>query len=134
MSFWDLVLLIFLFMALFTWVAILVTIFGDVMRDHELSGWSKAGWTLVLLVIPWLGALLYMILRGGSMNERARDRAQRDVRESSRPRRRIGRVGGASTADEIGELVDLRNQGTLSAEEFQQAKAEVLRGGATSVS
>lgn len=127
MSFWELVLLIVLFMALFTWVGILVTIVGDVMRDHELSGWGKAGWTLILLVIPWLGALVYMIVRGGSMNERARDRAQRDAQESSRPRRRIERAGGASTADEIGKLVDLRDQGTLSAEEFQQAKATLLQ-------
>jgi hypothetical protein len=65
-------------MFLFTWIGMLVTIFADIFRDHELSGWGKALWTLLLIVAPWLGALVYLIVRGHSINERVRSQAQRN--------------------------------------------------------
>jgi hypothetical protein len=77
---WDILVSIFWFMILFTWIWLLVMIFGDLFRDHELSGWGKALWVLFLLVMPWLGALVYLVARGRSMNERARQQAERDER------------------------------------------------------
>ena len=65
---------IFWFMLLFAWIWLLITVFADIFRDHELSGWGKALWALFIIVIPWLGALVYLIARGRSMNERALSR------------------------------------------------------------
>ena len=62
------VLEIFLFVA---WFWILITVISDLFRDHEVSGWAKAGWVLVLLIMPFLGTLIYLIARGGGMRERA---------------------------------------------------------------
>src|SRR6476620_7980945 len=71
MSLWDVLVSIFWFMILFAWIRLLITIFADLFRDHELSGWGKALWTVFLIVLPWIGVLVYLIARGRSMNERA---------------------------------------------------------------
>ena len=126
MNFWDLVASIFWFVLLFTWISMLITIFGDLFRDHELSGWAKALWTLFLIVVPWLGALVYLIVRGRSINERALAQAQRNEQAFSRYVRETAGTGTTSTADELGKLADLRDRGTISAEEFQLAKAKLL--------
>lgn len=122
MVLWDLLLAIFWTMILFSWLWLLVMIFGDIFRDHEMSGWAKAAWSLGLIVLPWLGALVYMVVRGSSMNERARAQVQRDQEALGR----YDRQGTTSTADEISKLADLRERGAISAEEFQRAKAKVL--------
>jgi hypothetical protein len=124
MVFWDVMASIFWFMILFTWIGLLVTIFGDLFRDHELSGRGKALWALFLILVPWLGALVYLIVRGRSINERAL--AQRNEQELRRDMRQAARADTTSTADELGKLADLRDRGTISAEEFQHAKAKVL--------
>jgi len=128
-SFWDVVLSIVWFMILFTWVWMLIAIFGDILRDHELSGWAKAVWTVFLVVLPWIGALTYLIVRGRSMNERARARAQLDNAAFEQyVRQAAGGSGPTGTAEEIGKLAELRDRGAISAEEFTQAKARLLGG------
>jgi hypothetical protein len=122
MNLWDILLSIFWFMILFAWIWLLISILGDIFRDHELSGWGKALWTLFLIVIPWLGALVYLIARGRAMNERALERAQRSSQEYAAY---VGR-DTRSTADEIAKLADLRDRGAMSEEEFQHAKAKAL--------
>ncbi len=126
MTFWDIIASIFWFMILFTWVWMLIAIFGDIFRDHELSGWGKALWTLFLIVVPWLGALVYLIARGRSMNERGLAQAQRNEQAFGQYVRETARTGTASTADELSKLADLRDRGTLSVAEFELAKAKVL--------
>ena len=126
MSFWDVVGSIFWFVILFTWILILINIFGDIFRDHEMSGWGKALWTVFLIVLPWLGALVYLIARGSSMNERARAQAERQEKAFGQYVRETAGAGTTSTADELGKLADLRERGTISAEEFEHAKAKVL--------
>ena len=121
---WDVFLSIFWFMLLICWIWMLIAILSDIFRDHELSGWGKALWTFFLIVIPWLGALVYLIARGGSMNQRNLDAAKANeaqvrayVRETA---------GTTSAADEIAKLAQLRENGTITAEEYEQAKAKVL--------
>jgi hypothetical protein len=126
MTFWNIIASIFWFMILFTWVWLLITIFGDIFRDHELSGWGKALWTLFLIVVPWLGALVYLIARGRSMNERARAQAQRNEQAFGAYVRETASTGASSTADELAKLAELRDRGTISAGEFELAKAKVL--------
>ena len=122
---WDILVSIFWFMLLFAWIWLLITIFGDLFRDHELSGWAKAGWVLFLVVLPWLGALVYLIARGRAMNERAREQAARNEQDFRRYVQQAA-ASSPSTADELAKLADLRDRGTISAEEFAQAKARLL--------
>ena len=67
MSLWDVLVSTFWFMLLFAWIWLFISIFGDLFRDHEMSGWGKALWTFFLIVMPWLGVLIYLIARGRSM-------------------------------------------------------------------
>jgi hypothetical protein len=117
---------IFWFMVLFAWIWLLISILGDIFRDHELSGWAKAGWTLFLIVLPWLGALTYLIVRGRSMNERSRAQAQRHEQAFRQYVQEAATPGQVSMADELGKLADLRDRGAISAADFEQAKAKVL--------
>ncbi len=126
MTFWNIIASIFWFMILFAWIWLLIAIVGDIFRDHELSGWGKALWTLFLIVVPWLGSLVYLIARGRSMNERALARAQRNEQAFGQYVRQTAAVGTTSTADELSKLADLRDRGTLSVGEFELAKAKLL--------
>ena len=91
-----------------------------------MSGWGKALWALFLILVPWLGALVYLIVRGRSINERALAQAQRNEQAFGRYVRETAGTGTTSTADELGKLADLRDRGTISTEEFQHAKAKLL--------
>jgi hypothetical protein len=110
------------------WIWILITILSDLFRDHELSGWAKAAWVLFLVVIPFLTSLIYLVARGNGMRDRtikaqAEAKQQFDdyVRQTAGPG-----GGGASTADELSKLADLRTKGTITEEEFQAQKAKLL--------
>jgi hypothetical protein len=124
-SLWDVLVSIFWFMLLFAWIWLLISIFGDLFRDHDLSGWGKAFWTLFIVVLPWLGALVYLIARGRSMNERALAQAQRNE-QAFRQYVQQTAASSPSTADELAKLADLRDRGTISEQEFAQAKARLL--------
>lgn len=125
MSLWDILLSIFWFMLLLAWIWLLITILADIFRDHDLSGWAKALWTLFIIVLPWLGALVYLIARGKSMNERARDQVKR---QDQAFQQYVQQAAGSPTsvADEVAKLADLRDRGTISPEEFEHAKAKLL--------
>jgi hypothetical protein len=120
----DVIISMFWFMLLFIWIWLLIAIVSDIFRDSELSGWGKAGWTFFLIVIPWLGALVYLIARGRSMNERTMQRA---AEQEERTRQFVRSAAPApSTADELAKLADLHAQGRISEADYQQAKAVVL--------
>jgi hypothetical protein len=118
--FWTM-LLFFLFIA---WISLLIQVYMDVFRSDDLSGLSKAAWTLFVLVLPYLGVLIYLIARGGSMQERSADRA---VRAQQATERYIRSVAAApSSTDELIKLSQLRDQGSLTQEEFETQKAKLL--------
>jgi flagellar biosynthesis/type III secretory pathway M-ring protein FliF/YscJ len=124
-SLWDVLVSIFWFMLLGAWLWLLITIFADLFRDHDLSGWAKALWALFLIVVPWLGVLVYVIARGRSMNERAREQAARREQQFQQYVQHAA-ASSPSTADELEKLADLRDRETLSEQEFAQAKAHLL--------
>jgi hypothetical protein len=114
------VLEIFLLVA---WFWILITIIGDLFRDHEVSGWAKAAWVFFLIFLPFLGVLIYLIARGEGMRERA-------LREQTEAKRQmdayIRDTAGASPADELQKLTALKDRGAISDAEFERAKARLL--------
>ena len=116
-SFWF-----FIWIAAFTvWFRCIFDMFGD----HTLSGWGKAGWAILLIFVPWLGALIYLIARGRSMTERQMTAmAQRQAA----PEQYIQQVAGTSTgpADQIASAKTLLDSGAISATEFDTLKAKAL--------
>ena len=115
------VLSIFIFVA---WILVLVTILSDLFSDHSLSGWAKAFWVLFLIFIPFLAALIYLIARGSGMRERAIKKHEEQQKQLDAYVKE--KAGGASAADEVAKLAKLRDEGTITAEEFERQKAKAL--------
>jgi hypothetical protein len=122
-SFGEALLLMVEFFLFVAWLWILFAIVGDLFRDHELSGWGKAAWVLALLVLPFLGALIYLIARGDGMRDRT-IRAQEDAKGQFDSY--IRQQAHSSPADELHKLNELKEKGALSPEEFERAKAKLL--------
>jgi hypothetical protein len=106
------------------WFWLLITVFADLFRDHETSGWAKAGWCIFVILLPDLGVFVYLIARGGGMAERnlAHQRAAKAefdsyVRETA---------GGGGAAAEIAHAKELHDSGAITDEEFAQLKAKAL--------
>ena len=119
-AFWT-ILEIFLWVL---WIWILIYVFIDIFRSHDLSGWAKALWFLFVLFIPLIGVLVYLIARGGKMQERAvRDSRERDQQFRSYVQ---DAAGSQNTADQLTKLADLRDRGVITADEFEREKAKVL--------
>lgn len=123
-NFGEGLLFIFEFFLLFAWIWILITVISDLFRDHELSGIVKAVWIFFLIFLPFLGVLVYLIVRGNGMRDRTlKDQAEAKKHFDSYVREQ---AGSASPADELGKLSDLRDKGVLSPAEFESAKAKLL--------
>src|SRR5215469_4956209 len=108
------------------WIWILITVFIDIFRSHDLSGWGKALWFLFVLFIPLVGVLVYLIARGGKMQEHATQDAQQQDQEFKQYVQQAVASSPASTADQLSKLADLRDRGVISADEFEREKAKVL--------
>ncbi len=112
------------FFMFFVWIWLLITIFADIFRS-EISGFGKAGWIFFVIVLPFLGVLIYLIANGDKMQERSMKQAS-DM--ASAQREYIQSVAGdsASAADEIAKLASLKDSGAISDAEFQAQKAKLL--------
>jgi hypothetical protein len=122
-TFGDLLLVVVEIFLFVIWIWILFTIIADLFRDHEMSGWGKAIWLLFLVFIPFLTGLVYLIVRGGGMRDRA-IKAQADTKKHFDEYVRT--QAHVSPADELHKLNDLKEKGALSAAEFEQAKQKLL--------
>lgn len=112
------------FFLFFIWIWLLISVFADIFRSDDMGGWGKAGWTILVIVLPYLGVFVYLIARGKKMGEHA----ARDARRQDEQMRAYvqGVAGAPSAATEIERLAALRTSGAISDEEFQQAKAKLL--------
>jgi predicted PurR-regulated permease PerM len=120
--FWSM----FVFFLWIIWIWILIWIFIDIFRSHDLSGGAKALWVLFVLFIPLVGVLVYLIARGGKMHEHAAQDARQQDQEFRQYVQQAAASSPASTADQLSKLADLRDRGVISAEEFEREKAKVL--------
>lgn len=119
--FWT-ILLVFLWVA---WIVLVFRVFADIFRSDDLGGWGKALWSIFVLFVPFLGVLVYLIARGGSMTRRDVEQAQASEAAFQTYIRETAGSGGGS-ADELAKLAELRDRGVLSADEFEQQKAKLL--------
>jgi divalent metal cation (Fe/Co/Zn/Cd) transporter len=102
------------------WFWLLVTVFGDLFRRHDISGWGKALWVIFLIVAPYIGVFAYMIFEAKGMAERSNQQALQ-------ARDELRRVTGFSVADEIEKLDRLKNSGSISAQEFAHLRAKLVQ-------
>jgi hypothetical protein len=123
--FWTVLWLFFLFMFIWVFVA-LVT---DIFRDHELSGWGKAGWLVLLVIFPLVGSLIYLIVRGGGMAERSAKVAQAQQAQFDSYIRQTASSTGDSSVDDLTRLAELRSSGHITDAEFDTMKQRILGGG-----
>ena len=119
-AFWT-IFMIFLWVI---WFWILITIFIDLFRSHDLSGWAKALWFIFILILPLIGVLVYLIARGGKMHEHAAREAELQDQQF---RRYVQEAAGPQgSADQLARLADLRDRGVITADEFDREKAKIL--------
>jgi predicted membrane channel-forming protein YqfA (hemolysin III family) len=110
------VLAIFVFVV---WFWLLITVFSDLFRRHDISGWLKALWVIVLILVPYIGVFAYMISQGRGM-------AQRSAQEYQQARDEIRQAVGFSAADEIQKLEALKKSGSITNEEFARLRAKLV--------
>jgi hypothetical protein len=109
----------------FAWLMLLFRVFADIFRSKDMGGWSKGLWSIFVILVPFLGVLVYVIARGHKMAERdMADAAQSEAAFRSYVQDAAGSGGG--TADELAKLADLKAKGVITDEEFAQQKAKLL--------
>ena len=120
------------FFLIFIWVAwiwLVIAIIMDIFRSDDLSGWGKAGWTLLVVFFTWLGVLIYLIARGKGMNERRFAEAAQMQQAQDAYIRQVAAdsgVGTSSTADQLATLAELHQKGTITDDEFAAQKQKLL--------
>jgi hypothetical protein len=106
------------------WFWLLFTVFADVFRRHDLSGWGKAGWLIFTIFLPFLGVFVYIIAQGSGMTERNMERAQAQKSQFDQYVRDAASGSGAAT--EISTAKQLLDSGAITAEEFDAIKQKAL--------
>jgi ABC-type multidrug transport system fused ATPase/permease subunit len=112
------------FFLFFLWIWLIITVFADIFRSHDLGGVAKALWVISLILVPFLGVFIYVIARGGSMHERAAAQAQLQRKAFDSYLQHAANAG--SMADQLGQLSDLKDKGTITEAEFAAEKAKIL--------
>ncbi|NED10431.1 SHOCT domain-containing protein [Streptomyces sp. SID9124] len=113
------------------WLFLLFRVIMDIFRSHDLSGWAKAGWLILALVLPYLGVLIYVIARGKSMGKRdVQEAKERDAAFKAYIRDAAGTDGGSGHkgghVDDLAKLADLKDKGAITEDEYQRAKSKLL--------
>jgi hypothetical protein len=113
------------FFMFFIWIWLLITVFADIFRSHDMGGFAKTIWVLFVIIVPYLGVFVYLIARGHKMHEHAVEAAQA---QNAAARAYIQEAAGTSgsPAEELSRLADLKAQGVISEEEFQKLKAKAV--------
>jgi hypothetical protein len=114
------------FTLFFIWIWLLIAVFADIFRSHDLNGWVKAIWCVFIIVLPYLGVFVYLIARGKKMSEHAVADAQAQDAAARAYIRDAAGGGGGGAAAELERLASLRDQGVIDETEFQALKAKAL--------
>jgi hypothetical protein len=110
------VLAVFVFVV---WFWLLITVYADLFRRHDISGWGKALWVIVVLLFPYIGVFAYLISQGRGM-------AERNSQQVQQARDELRRVVGFSAADEIAKLDQLKKSGSITGEEYARLRAQLV--------
>ena len=116
---------IFWLFLMVAWFWVMISVVSDIFRSKDLGGFAKALWIGFVILIPWLGVLVYLIARGDKMQEH---NAQAVAKMEDAQREYIRSVASVSAVDELERLAALKEKGVISEEEFAAQKAKVLAG------
>jgi hypothetical protein len=107
------------------WIWVLISVVADIFRNHDMGGFAKALWVLFVILVPWLGVLIYLIANGDDMSNR---QMQSVMAQEQAQRAYIQSAAGTSPsmADELHKLSELKSAGVLSDAEFESQKARLL--------
>ena len=105
--------------AFVVWFWLLIVIYGDLFRRHDISGWGKALWVIALVLFSYLSILAYLITQGRGM-------AERNAQQAQQAREELRSVVGYSVADEITKLDQLKKSGSITDDEFKRLRAKVV--------
>jgi hypothetical protein len=108
------------------WIWLLIFIFMDIFRSRDMGGLAKALWVIFVIVLPFLGVLVYLIARGGSMHERAEAQAAQQQKAFDAYVKQAAGTAGSSNVDELAKLADLKSKGVITDAEFEAQKAKLL--------
>jgi len=109
------------------WIVLLFRVFVDIFRSHDMGGLSKALWSIFVILVPFLGVFVYLIARGGKMQQRdLESAAAQEQAFQAHVREVAGSAGGGDVADQLTKLGQLRDQGVISEQEFAAQKAKLL--------
>jgi len=111
---WSMLAFFFFFMAIWIFIAV----FSDIFRRNDLSGWGKAGWVILIFIVPFLGAIIYLIVRPKMTAQDKEEMAK--MKEAQR------RVEGYSAADEVAKLAKLRDEGKITSDEYETMKKQAM--------
>jgi ABC-type multidrug transport system fused ATPase/permease subunit len=107
------------------WIWLLIVVFSDIFRSRDMGGGAKALWVILVVILPYIGVLVYLIARGGKMHERAEAQARQAQTEFDAYVKQAAGSGG-SAADQLSKLADLKSKGVITEAEFEAEKAKVL--------
>jgi ABC-type multidrug transport system fused ATPase/permease subunit len=122
----DLFVTMLYFFLFFIWIWLAIMVFFDIFRSHDMGGWAKALWVIFIIILPFLGILVYLIARGGGMQERRIHEAQQQRQAFDAYVRQTAGTPADNAASELSKLADLKNQGHLTDAEFEAQKAKIL--------
>lgn len=123
MDLWSWIWFFFWMFAYVAYILVLIYIIIDIFRDHELNGWLKALWLVLLVFLPWITGLIYLIVRGKGMAERS---ARKQVEYQEYSREELQKISFASPSEEIAKAQALRDQGVITDGEFEALKAKAM--------
>jgi len=125
-DFWDFFWLLVWSFFFVAYLMMLFHIFTDLFRDQELGGFAKVVWVIALFILPLLAALIYVIVRGQGMAQRAMEQNQRYLAEQQDYIRNVAGTSSATTVDQLAQAKSLLDNGAISPDEFAQLKAKAL--------
>ena len=112
----------------FAWFMCLFWIFGDIFRSKDLGGGAKTFWVIFVIVVPWLGILVYLIARGGGMQQRAMEQAQDMQQAQAAYIKSVAAASSSSPTDQIASAKSLLDSGAITQAEFDALKSKALAG------
>lgn len=117
---------ILVFFAFVVWIWLLFTVFADVFRRHDASGWVKVLWIVFIIVLPFLGVFVYLIAEHTGMTERTIEREKAAQQQFDSYVKSVAGQGDGSAADRIARAKDLLDRGAIDEQEYEQLKREAL--------
>ena len=123
-TFWQVIWTMFVFFLWIIWIWLLIVVFSDLFRRHDCSGWAKAGWSIFIICLPFLGVFVYLIAQGQAMGERRMAEMQSAQADMDAYVKQV--ASSSDPSEQIAKAKQLLDSGAITQAEFEQIKAKAL--------